>query len=68
MLSLLGRSDSTRAFCDGVSRRDFLKIGSLGGAALTLPQLLRAESTAGIQNSQKSVIMIYLVGGPPHQD
>jgi hypothetical protein len=29
---------------------------------------LRAEETAGIRSSPKSVILIYLVGGPPHQD
>jgi hypothetical protein len=50
------------------SRRDFLRIGGLGLGGLTLPQLLRAEAAAGIRSSQKSVILIYLVGGPPHQD
>src|SRR5262249_8692972 len=35
---------------------------------LSLPQLLRAESEAGIQRSHKSVIMVFLSGGPPHQD
>ncbi|MBC7853826.1 MAG: twin-arginine translocation signal domain-containing protein [Pirellulaceae bacterium] len=54
--------------CDGVSRRNFLKIGALGAAGLTLPQLLQAEAAAGIKNSCKSVILVYLVGGPPHQD
>src|SRR5882672_7939723 len=49
-------------------RRSFLKIGGLGVAGLALPQLLKAESTAGIRSSRKSVILIYLVGGPPHQD
>ncbi|MEZ5434154.1 MAG: DUF1501 domain-containing protein [Verrucomicrobiales bacterium] len=33
-----------------------------------LPQLLALESRAGIRKSHKSVILIYLVGGPPHQD
>ena len=51
-----------------LSRRSFLNIGTLGMAGLTLPQLLRAESSAGINASRKSVILIYLVGGPPHQD
>src|SRR5258708_4040243 len=50
------------------TRRGFLKIGALGVGGLTLPQLLRAEAAAGIRASQKSVILIYLVGGPPHQD
>src|SRR5947208_9038624 len=51
-----------------LDRRSFLKIGALGAAGLTLPQLLRAESSAGVRSSPKSVILIYLVGGPPHQD
>ena len=50
------------------SRRAFLKIGALGLGGFTLPQLLKAEASAGIRSSQKSVILIYLVGGPPHQD
>jgi hypothetical protein len=51
-----------------VSRRGFLQIGSLGIGGLTLSQLLKAEALAGIPSSPKSVILIYLVGGPPHQD
>jgi hypothetical protein len=51
-----------------LSRRAFLRIGALGLGGLTLPQLLRAEARAGVRSSQKSVILIYLVGGPPHQD
>jgi hypothetical protein len=50
------------------TRREFLRIGALGLGGLTLPQLLRAEASAGVRSSQKSVILIYLVGGPPHQD
>src|SRR5438045_2188578 len=69
MLSILDpASRNDRSFCDGVSRRSFLKIGALGAAGLTLPQLLAAEAQAGIKNSCKSVILVYLVGGPPHQD
>ena len=50
------------------SRRGFLKIGTLGLGGLSLAELLRAEAKAGIRSSTKSVILIYLVGGPPHQD
>ncbi len=71
MLTLLGRSEAHRDFCDGVSRRNFLKIGSLAAlgtsASWSLPDILRAQSQSG-SKSPKSVIMIYLVGGPPHQD
>ena len=38
----------------------------MGG--LALPQLLQAEAASGVRRSNKSVIMIYLPGGPPHQD
>ncbi|MCH2126199.1 MAG: DUF1501 domain-containing protein [Pirellulaceae bacterium] len=61
-------SQQSFRLCDGVSRRGFLKIGALGLGGLTLPQLLHAEAQAGVQNSKKSVIMIYMVGAPPHQD
>ena len=51
-----------------LSRRSFMQIGALGVGGLSLPRLLQAEQAAGIQSSRKSVILIYLVGGPPHQD
>lgn len=66
MLSIPVSSGSL--FCDGISRRNFLKIGALGLGGLTLPQLLRAENASGIRKSHKAIIMIYLPGGPPHQD
>src|SRR5438876_2028002 len=65
MLTIYGNA---ARFCDGVSRRNFLKIGALGLGGLALPQLLAAEASAGIRRSHKAVIMIYLPGGPPHQD
>ncbi|MFP6669987.1 MAG: DUF1501 domain-containing protein, partial [Pirellulaceae bacterium] len=65
MLTLWGHK---RRFCDRVGRRDFLSIGSLALGGLTLPQLLQAEAAAGIRQSHKAIIMIYLTGGPPHQD
>ena len=49
-------------------RRGFLQIGALGLGGLTLPNLLKAEAASGVRSSHKSVILIYLVGGPPHQD
>jgi len=68
MLKILAPSDTTQPFCDGISRRNFLKIGGLGSLGLSLPKLLALEQAAGIRNSHKAVILIYLVGGPPHQD
>ena len=65
MLTIQG---SELNLCDGASRRSFLKIGSLGMGGLSLPQLLQAEATSDTGSSHKSVIMIFLAGGPPHQD
>jgi len=59
---------SKQRFCDGISRRNFLKIGALGLGGLTLPQLLQAEAQSGIRRSHKAVIMVFLPGGPSHQD
>ncbi len=67
MLTIPGRAENRRAFCDGVTRRNFLKVGGLG-AGLSLANLLQLEAEAGSGRSEKAVIMIYLVGGPPHQD
>ena len=50
-----------------LSRRGFLQIGGLALGGLTLPRLLRAEAASG-SRSAKSIILVYLVGGPPHQD
>ncbi|MFM7323227.1 MAG: DUF1501 domain-containing protein [Armatimonadota bacterium] len=66
MLTIRGRA--TGQFCDGVSRREFLTIGALGLGGLSLPQLLAAEARAGVGQSHKAIIMIYLPGGPAHQD
>jgi hypothetical protein len=64
MLTLWGKQQK---FCDGLSRRNFLKIGALG-AGLTLAEMLRVRALAGTGSSNKSAIMIFLPGGPPHLD
>src|SRR5262245_50344060 len=66
MLSIVGKPHSS--FCDGQSRREFLRLGALGLGGLSLSTLLRAEAKSGVRSSHKSVIMVFLSGGPPHQD
>jgi hypothetical protein len=68
MLTILGKPERTHRFCDGLSRRDFVRIGSLGLGGLSLPRLLEAEAAQGTRSSHKAVIMIFMTGGPPHQD
>ena len=65
MLNLTGQE---YRLCDGLTRRDALKIGALGLGGLSLPQLLAAEEQAGIRKSNKAIIMVYMCGAPPHQD
>jgi hypothetical protein len=68
MLTLLNGTTGKSGYCDGVSRRNFLKIGALGLGGLALPQLLQAEAASGLKRSHKAIIMIFLPGGPSHQD
>jgi hypothetical protein len=67
MLNLLvGRRSHN---CEGSTRRDFLKVGTLGLGALALPDLLRmrAEARAAGQSAKDtSVIWLWLSGGPTH--
>lgn len=53
---------------DGLSRRDFLRVGSLGLAGLSLPALLQSEAQAKSKSRAKSVILVYLGGGLSHHD
>src|SRR5206468_7047237 len=64
-------SDPRRTDCEGFYRRDFLKLGSAGLLGLTLPDLLRLEArakdvttSAAEGKKAKSVIMVWLAGGP----
>ena len=68
MLTILGKA---ARYCDGVSRRGFLRVGGLSAMAggLTLADLYRLEAAEGAKpKKHKSVINVFLGGGPPHQD
>lgn len=66
MLSIYSKSSGR--FCDGVSRRNFLKIGGLAMGGMSLNDVLRAESVQKTGKSHKATIMVFLPGGPSHQD
>ncbi len=65
MLTLQGQS---LRLCDQLPRRSFLKIGGLALGGLSLPQVLAAQQAGGGSSRHKAVIMVFLAGGPPHQD
>src|SRR3954471_16716633 len=68
MLTIWGQK--RRPLCDGIARRDFLRVGALGLGGLSLAELLRcrAAGAEAARASHRAVIMIYLCGAPSHQD
>src|SRR4051794_23889282 len=57
--------------CNGLSRRDALRVGVLGMAGMSLPDLLwlRAEAAErGRRPEETAVIQVFLEGGPSHVD
>ena len=68
MLSIIdSKSGRGARFCDGLTRRDMLRVGTLSVGGMSLPRILAAEQASG-RRSHKSVIMIYMCGAPGHQD
>lgn len=57
-------------FCDGMKRRDALKVGVLGATGLTLDGYLRQSAVGAVRSGAKakSGIFIYMSGGPSHMD
>jgi uncharacterized protein (DUF1501 family) len=59
---------TTRTFCDGVKRRDFLRLGTAGlfGMGISLPGLLATQARASLYRRPRhdvSLIFIFLRGG-----
>jgi hypothetical protein len=57
--------------CEGTNRREFIRIGSLGLAGLTLPTLLQANAASAKKKEpvdNLSVIFMWMQGGPSHID
>lgn len=68
MLDLIGRG--TARTCDGISRRDFMQVGTLGALGLSLPQLAAAKEAGQVRSGHdnRSVIMIFNLGAPSQPD
>src|SRR2546422_6886803 len=75
MISIPGQPGST---CDGFSRREFLRVGGAGVLGISLADILRLQARAesapdGAKQKHgwgkaKSVIFVFLQGGPSHID
>ncbi len=65
--------NSHSRLCNGVSRRDFLRVGGLGFLGLSMTNLLAWQKAAGADAANpkaraKSIILVYLSGGLSHHD
>jgi hypothetical protein len=62
-------SDRWSRNCEGVSRREVLKVGALSFFGLSLPQLLAMRSaSAAARPKAEAVILLWCAGGPSHLD
>jgi uncharacterized protein DUF1501 len=71
MLTFFGQSQET--LCSGTTRRDFLRVGGLSLAGLSLADLLRLQAAQAAapeagKARAKNVLLIYLGGGQTHHD
>jgi hypothetical protein len=68
MLNVIGKGKAHT--CDGVTRRDFLQVGTLGAIGLSLPELVAAKAQGAIakDHDERSVIMIFNLGAPSQLD
>lgn len=67
MLDVQGRKVTHAG--QGVSRRDFVRVGALGAMGLTLADMFRMKAQGSTQEPKaKSVIQLWMGGGPAHTD
>src|SRR5262245_30313959 len=60
---------TTHRFCDGIRRRDFVRVGVLGATGLALSDYLCLADAGEVKKAQASAaIFINLAGGPSHLD
>src|SRR5712672_676734 len=68
MLKVTGRGSITT--CDGITRRDFLQVGTLGALGLSLSKFAALQSLGATASGKddKSCIMIFNLGAPSQVD
>lgn len=60
---------TTPRYCDGIRRRDFLRVGVLGAAGLGLADYLRLAEAGEVRGGKATAaIFLNLAGGPSHLD
>lgn len=64
---MISISGSRQRLCEGITRREWLRVGALSTLGLALPDLLRARAD-GATARARSCIVVFLFGAPAHQD
>ena len=60
---------ASHRFCDGITRRDFFRVGALVGLGLSLPRFLELRAAGAVASAKaKAAIYVRLAGGPSHLD
>jgi hypothetical protein len=55
-------------FCDGMTRREWLRVGGLSAFGLSLPALLSARAAGATNGKAKACIVLFHLGGPPQHE
>jgi hypothetical protein len=68
MLDIIGRGVATT--CNGTTRRDFLKVGTLGAIGFSLSDYFAAKAAGNVvpTHDERSAIMIFNLGAPSQLD
>src|SRR6266852_5935123 len=65
MLSICGNAPR---LCDGISRREMLRLGGLSAFGLTLPDLLASRAAESRGQRARACIVLFMTGGPPQHE
>ena len=71
MKTVWSRRSERHVNCEGISRRDFLKVGTLGFTSLTLAEFLHLRAAQADPRNplrDKNCILLFMNGGPSHID
>src|SRR5437764_826576 len=67
MRRMLHLTNNGGRLCDGINRREFLRVGGLALAGLSLPAFLQAQTT-NPRRSVKRCLQLFMWGGPAQQE
>ena len=74
-LTMFSLHDRASRLCDGLSRRECLRVGGLSALGISLPGLLQSQKSLAAGQSAdstfgkaKNCIILFMLGGPPQHE